>query len=60
MYGVFMTPRMRAIAGKMDKIEDAAVSRSNNVFSPAYTDGEFAELKRLHSEYMEEKKREGL
>ena len=60
MYGVFITPKMRSILDKMDSIETAATSRSNNDFFPPYTAAEMEELKELHREYLAEKEMEGL
>lgn len=60
MYGVFTTPVMRSILGKMDRIYEAAVARDPEKFYPAYTQEEQAELRRLHQEYWAEKEKEGV
>lgn len=60
MYGVFITPKMRAIMDKMDATEKLTISRSNNDFFPPYTAAEMEELKKLHREYLAEKEMEGL
>ena len=60
MYGVFITPKMRSILDKMESIETAATSRSNNDFFPPCTGAEMEELKKLHREYLAEKEMEGL
>ena len=60
MYGVFITPKMRALIDKMEAIEKVAISRSSNDFFPPYTAAEMEELKKLHREYLAEKELEGL
>ena len=59
MYGIFITPVMRSLLDKMDKIDQAAATRSPGSFFPDYTQEERAELRRLHQEYRAEKEKEG-
>ena len=58
MTGVFITPAMRSLLDKMDRIDQAAAARSSGSFFPAYTQEERAELHRLHQEYRAEKEKE--
>lgn len=58
MYGVFITPTMRSLLDKMDRIDQAAAARSSGSFFPDYTQEERAELRRLHQKYREEKEKE--
>lgn len=56
-YGVFLTPKMRKLADEMDRIETAAMTRSNNAYFPPYTQEERNQLARLFREYQEERRR---
>ena len=52
--GIFITPKMRSIADKTDRICQAAAARSPGSFFPCYTEYEIAEIHRLDQEYREE------
>ena len=58
MHGVFITPNMKSLLNKMDRIEQAAAARSPGSLFPAYTQEEHTKLNRLHQEYRAEKEKE--
>lgn len=54
MHGVFITPRQRAIAARMDKIHRAAEARSENPYFWPYTQKELEALRILTAQYWAE------
>lgn len=57
---MFLTPHMRRIADRMQRIHEAAEARSGNPYFWDYTPAELAELAELHTQYMAEKSAAGL
>lgn len=57
---MIITPVMRSILDKMDRIYEAAITRDPGSFYPAYTQEERAELAKLHQDYWTAKEKEGV